>query len=114
MKTKTFVRGWAGALTIAIPIGMGTASAGDLTLARYIDLSVARLELSRQAWTATKQPPGREAMAALFAEYGVEETEYLAYTSAQREAIAGYLSAHPDARQRIEGLSADIAGAIAE
>lgn len=114
MKTKTFVRGWFGGLTIAILIGSGPAFAADLTLARYIDLSIARLELSKQAWTSTRQPPTRAAMAGLFAEYGIEESDYLIYTSAHREAIAGYLSAHADARQRIDGLSADISGAIAE
>jgi len=118
MKTKTFVCGACGALPFAILIanlsGIGSAAAGDLTLTRYIDLSIARLELSKQAWTTTKQPPSREAMAALFAGYGSDETDYLAYTSAHREAIDGYLSAHPPARQRIDALSAAIAGAIAE
>jgi len=118
MKAKIFVLRACGALPISILIatliGVGSAAAGDLSMARYIELSIARLELSKQAWTTTKQPPGRKAMATLFAGYGVDETNYLAYTSAHRKAIDGYLSTHPHARQRIDDLSAAIANAIAE
>ena len=110
MKRTTF----AGGLLAALLIGHGLARAEELTLERYIALSIARLELAKQSWTTTRQPPAAQAVAALFAGYGIAETEYLAYTGAHRAAIEAYLAAHPDARQRIEALSADIDQAIQE
>jgi hypothetical protein len=88
--------------------------AEELTVEHYIALSIARLELAKQSWTATQQPPPADAVAALFAGYGVEETDYLAYTGAHREAIDAYLAAHPEAQAHIDALSADIDQAIPE
>lgn len=110
MKRTTF----AGGLLVALLLGHGLAVGEELTIDRYIELSIARLELAKQSWTTTQQPPAAEAVAALFAGYGVEETDYLAYTGANREAIDAYLEAHPDAQQRIDALSADIDQAIQE
>lgn len=88
--------------------------AEGLTVERYIELSIARLELAKQSWTTTQQPPPVDAVATLFAGYGVAETDYLAYTGANREAIDAYLAAHPEAKARIDALSADIDRAIPE
>jgi hypothetical protein len=104
----------AGGLLLALLIGHGLAWAEEFTLERYIELSIARLELAKQSWTTMQQPPAAEAVAALFAGYGIEETDYLAYTGSNREAIEAYLAAHPDAQQRIEMLSAEIDQAIQE
>ncbi len=102
-------------LSAALALGLPTCPlAEDLTLARYVDLSIARLELSRQAWIATRQPPTKEAAATLFTDFGIDEASYLEYTSAHREAIDVYLAEHPQARQRIDDLSIAIGRAIAE
>jgi len=102
-----------GVLT-ALLLGNGMVLAEDLSVERYVELSSARLELAKESWTATRQPPTSEAMAALFAGYGIEEADYLAYGGANRKAIAAYLTAHPAAKQRIETLSAHIGQAIEE
>lgn len=114
METKTLVRGLVALSLVGSLLPGGTAAADDLTLEQYIDLSIARLELSRAAWSASQAPPTSEAMAELFAEYGIEEAAYLTYTSEHSEAIDAYLAAHPDDAQRIEALSANIDQAIGE
>jgi hypothetical protein len=110
MKRTTFV----GGVFAVLLTGHLAVLAEALTVDRYIELSIARLELARQSWTATQQPPSADDVASLFAGYGVEETDYLAYPGAHRDAIAAYLDAYPEARQRIDRLSADIDQAIQE
>ena len=103
-----------GGALVALLIANGMAVAEGLTVERYVELSIARLELAKQSWTTEQQPPSVDALAALFAGYGIEETDYLAYTGPNREAIDAYLAAHPDAVQRIDALGADIDQAIQE
>lgn len=110
MKRTILARGALMALLIA----NGMVFAAELSIERYVELSIARLELAKESWTTTQQPPTAEAMAALFASYGLEETDYLAYGGANREAVEAYLAGHPDTRQRIDALSADIDQAIKE
>lgn len=114
MEAKSVARWILGACLVGGSILTTNAFSEELSLERYIQLSTARLDLSKQTWSADKLPPSREAMAALFAEYGISETDYLAYTSANRDAIDAYLASHPDAAQQIERLSADIDSAITE
>lgn len=95
-------------------IGNGMVLAEGLSVERYVELSIARLELAKEHWTAIQQPPTPEAMATLFAGYGIEESDYLAYGGTNREAVDAYFIAHPAAKQRIEALSAHISQAIAE
>jgi len=114
METKILVRGLAALSLVGGLLPGGTAAAEDLPLEQYFDLSIARLELSKAAWSTTQAPPTAEAMAGLFTEHGIDEADYLAYTSEHREAIDAYLAAHPDDAQRIEALSTDIEQAIGE
>lgn len=99
---------------MALLTANGMAFAGDLSIERYIELSIARLELAKESWTTTQQPPTTEATTVLFSSYGIEETDYLSYAGANRETIDAYLADHPDAKQRIDALSADIDQAIKE
>jgi hypothetical protein len=69
----------------AIPLP--SARAGGLSIDRYIALSIARLELAKQAWSATRQPPTRESMATLFASYGIDEADYLGLSRISGEHI---------------------------
>jgi len=110
MKRTTLAAGLFAALLSAHM----AVQAEELSVERYIELSIARLELAKQSWTTTRQPPPVEAVATFFAGYGVEETDYLAFTGANHEAIDAYLAAHPDAKARIDALSADIDQAIPE
>lgn len=114
MEAKTLARWILGACLAGGSLLTTNALAEELSLERYIQLSIARLELSKQSWSADNLPPSREAMATLFAEYGISETGYLAYTNANRDVIDAYLAAHPDVAQQIERLSADIDSAITE
>lgn len=104
----------AGGIFAALLTAHLAVHAEVLSVEQYIALSIARLELAKQSWTATQQPPPVEAVAAFFAGYGIEETDYLAFTGANREAIEAYLAAHPDAKARIDALSAEIDQAIPE
>lgn len=110
MKRKTLARG----ALLALLIANGAVLAADLSVARYVALSIARLALAKASWTAAQQPPAAAALAALFAGYGIGETDYLAYGGANRDAIEAYLGEHPDAQQRIDALSAAIDQAIQE
>lgn len=110
MKRTTLGRG----LVIALLLGNGMVLAQGLRAERYVELSIARLELAHESWAKTQQPPESEAMAALFAGYGLEEADYLAYGGTNRREIDSYLAAHPQVKQRIDALSADIGQAIKE
>lgn len=110
MKRTIISRGVMMALIFAI----GTALAETLSVDRYIELSIARLELAKESWTSSQQPPAAEATAALFSSYGIEETDYIAYAGSNRETIDAYLAAHPDTKLRIDALSAEITQAIKE
>ena len=98
--------GFGRGVLLALLLGNGMVLAEDLRIEHYVELSIARLELAKESWTATQHPPTPEAMAALFAGYGIEESDYLAYGGTNRKSIAAYLAAHPQAKQRIEALSA--------
>ena len=106
----------ATALALLLALGFVAVSppvaAQQLDPAHYIDLSIERLQLARDSWTHSGQPPATADLAALFARYGIDETGYLIYTSNRRKAIDHYLSAHPDARQRIDALGSAIQQAI--
>jgi hypothetical protein len=110
MKHATLFRG----ALLALLIANVTVLAEGLSTEQYVALSIARLELARDSWTTTQQPPSAEAVAALFASYGIEESEYLTYASAHRAAIDAYLAAHQEERERIDALSTEIDSAIVE
>jgi hypothetical protein len=110
MKSKIVTHG----VLIALLIVNGSVLAEELPVERYVELSIARLELAKASWTATHQPPTTEALASLLAQYGIEPTDYLAYGGANREAIDAYLVENPEIQQRINVLSADIDQAITE
>lgn len=100
------------AALIALLVGGHVAVAAELSLDRYLALSIQRLELAERSWSAKGRPPSRSAMTGLFARYGTSESEYIAYTSANREAIEAHLGEHPERKRRIVELSARIAEAI--
>lgn len=96
----------------ALLVGSPTAIGAELTLEQYVALSIQRLELAEQRWSAARQPPAPEEMTALFSRYGTTEGAFMAYTGANREAIDRYLAGHPSSKGRIDELSARIQHAI--
>ncbi|VFM97683.1 MAG: hypothetical protein BECKG1743D_GA0114223_103002 [Candidatus Kentron sp. G] len=89
-------------------------SESELTLEQYIELTIERLELARQSWLGSRQPPSSGAMDWLFSGYGISEQDYLTYTAVYRDAIADYLDNHPYEQRRIDELSTAIDSAIGE
>ena len=104
----------ASGVLMALLMVTGMVLAEDLSIDRYIELSIARLEMAKASWTTSQLPPSEEASAALFSSYGIEEVDFVAYAGGNREAIDAYLAAHPDLKLRIDTLSAEITAAIKE
>ena len=68
----------------------------DLTVARYIDLTVARLQLAFDTWQKEKRSPTMDEENALWLQYQTTAQEYYLYRSAHPDEVDGYLAAHPE------------------
>jgi hypothetical protein len=86
-------------------LGTQVAHATDLTVAAYIELSLARLQLAKDTWEREQQAPSGDAEEALYQQYGTTVMAYYAFAGAHRQEIEGYLGAHPEMQAQIDSLS---------
>jgi hypothetical protein len=86
-------------------LGTPAARAADLTIAAYIELSLARLQLAKDTWEREQQAPSVDAEEALYQQYGITVVAYYAFAGAHRQEIEGYLAAHPEVQVQIDSLS---------
>jgi hypothetical protein len=82
--------------------------AAELTVADYVDLTIARLELAQRTWSEEGRSPVETEEAALFEARGATAEAYYAFAGAHGKEIASYLEENTDKRDRIEALSREI------
>jgi len=82
--------------------------AADLSVERYCELSIARLEFALDLWEREGRGPNTLEEAMLWQWNGTTAEEYYAFASIHRKEVEAYLTAHPDIRTEIERLSARI------
>lgn len=88
--------------------------AEDLTVERYLDLTVERLEQVLDNWRIQKAPLSSEELAPLWQRYGTTEQEYLNYGQSHSQLISDYLVNHDAINNTINELSIAIRAAIPE
>ncbi|TQV86170.1 hypothetical protein FKG94_01040 [Exilibacterium tricleocarpae] len=91
----------------------GDRSDADFDVARYIEATVARLQMVRDAMAAGALPT-RSQQAAVLAGYGLDERDYYLDASRHATQIAVYLENHPGDRALIESLSEQIKNLVSE
>lgn len=83
-------------------------SAEALTVERYTELTIARLELVKASWEQTEKAPAAEALGELYQRFGTVPEEYVAYRGRRRREVDRYLLSNPELAGRIEQLSVEI------
>lgn len=81
------------------------ALAEGLTVASYIDLSIARLELTKASLEQQRQPPDAASTNALWARYQTNPADYVAYRGLHGPEVDSYLAENPNLAARIDELS---------
>ena len=84
------------------------AQAAELTVADYIDLTIARLELARKTWSEDRRSPVETEEAPLFEARGATAKAYFRFAGEHSQEIESHLEANPEQRDRIEALSREI------
>lgn len=82
--------------------------AAELTVADYVDLTIARLELAQRTWTEEGRSPVETEEAALFEARTTTAAAYYRFAGEHGKAIESYLEENTDKRDRIEALSREI------
>ena len=90
-------------LLLALP----TAGA-ELTVAAYVDITIARLELAKTSWGEQGQSPGQAKEDELFERYGTTAESYYAFPAFNRREIDAYLDENEELKDAIESLSESI------
>lgn len=84
------------------------ARAEELTVADYVDLTIARLELAQRTWSEEGRSPVETEEAALFEARSTTAQAYYRFAGKHPDEIAGYLEENMDKRDRIEALRQEI------
>ncbi|MCI5066765.1 hypothetical protein MRY87_13675 [bacterium] len=87
-------------------------SAGELTVAKYLDVTLARLEFQREIWATENRAPSMQEEELICAQYGVTQPEYLAFNGKNRVAVERYLRENPTLSERIDSLGREVDGYI--
>lgn len=88
------------------------AQATELTVADYIDLTIARLELARKTWSEDRRSPVETEEAPLFEARGTMAKAYFRFAGEHSQEIESHLEANPEQRDRIEALSREVRSLI--
>lgn len=115
MSTKTADRhgfGWAFALLATLLLLALPTLAEDLTVERYVDLTIDRLELARLTWTDEDRSPVETEEAAVCQLYQTDLDAYYSFAGEHLQQIKDYLDENTDKRDTIDSLAADIAAII--
>lgn len=102
MRFFSTLRPWIAASML---LAAWPAAADDLTVERYVDVTIARLELAETTWTEEDRSPTQAEEDELFEIFATTAEAYLAFPAKHREAIEDYLEANPDLRDAIQTLS---------
>ena len=86
----------------------------ELSVEGYCQLSVERLRQARESLERDGRLPNSLEQAALFGRYGTTEEEYLAFGSANAQAVEDYLAMQPDLRAQFDTLRAEMDALIAQ
>jgi hypothetical protein len=84
------------------------ARAAELTVADYVDLTIARLELAVRTWSEERRSPVETEEAALFEAKGTTAKVYFHFAGEHGKEIEGYLEENTDKRDRIAALSQEV------
>ena len=82
--------------------------AETITVATYVDLSIARLEQVKAALEQENRALTEFEEYQLLQQYGITAEEYVTYRSAHHEEVDNYLAMHPELSEQIDRLSAGI------
>jgi hypothetical protein len=82
--------------------------AAELTVADYVDLTIARLELAQRTWSEEGRSPVETEEAALFEAKGTTSKVYFHFAGEHGKEIEGYLEENTQKRDRIRALSQEI------
>lgn len=104
---RTRARGIA-VLTLLVALVAHPATAEEMTVVPYVDLTIARLELIEESWQQDRLGPSRGEIEALAALYGTTNEQYLTYYARYRQEVDAYLAAQPELSAEIERLSTGI------
>ncbi|MGI0013628.1 MAG: hypothetical protein ACREBU_09335, partial [Nitrososphaera sp.] len=91
-----------------IPGAQHLALAQGLTVASYIDLTIARLELAKTSLEHKSQPADAAAVADLWQRYQTTSDEYIAFRGRFGREVDSYLAENPDLAARVDELSGAI------
>lgn len=76
-----------------------------LSVADYVDLTIARLELAEAAWRDESRSPTQAEEDDLFELFATTSEVYMSFSSENERGIEAYLGEHPHRRAEIEALS---------
>lgn len=79
-----------------------------LTPGRYVELSIARLEMVKTQWTYLHRNPNDAEMDALWQRFSTNAHEFAHYYARNSKPVDAYLAARPDLAQRIDELSQEV------
>ena len=96
---------------LLIPLA-AVAGNAELDVERYIELTIARLELVEASWRETGEPPPQSEIEELYPAHGTDQETYLCFAGEKKEEIDAYLEEHPELQATIESLSASIRSQI--
>jgi hypothetical protein len=88
--------------------------ADGLSVETYLAVSVARLELVRDALAQEQRVPSQAEIDALWQRYGTDEEEYIGYRSRNSEQVAAYLDQNSGLYDHIGNLSAQIDALVSQ
>ena len=102
-----------GLLIAALLLLSPAAGHAELSVASYVEVTIARLDLAATAWRDTGQPPPAEELDELYQSHGIDREAYLCFAGEKSREIEAYLEEHPELRDTIDSLSAEIRREIA-
>lgn len=100
MHGSRFLPALLGTLLLALPV-LGA----ELTVADYVDITIARLELAETTWSEEDRSPTQAEEDDLFESYGTIAEVYYAFAAKHRREIEDYLEESSEQRELIEALS---------
>jgi hypothetical protein len=88
------------------------ATPADLSVAKFCELSVARLQLAEKSWRTADRPPSSDEEEALLQSFGTTKKDFLTFSSARAQEVAQYLDGNPAMKAEINRLSGQISEII--
>lgn len=104
--------GTALALVALLLLAGLPARAAELTVAEYVDLTIARLELARTTWSGEGRSPVETEEATLFETWGTTAVAYYRYSGNHSKEIEGFLEENTEKHNQIEALRDEIESLI--